>query len=383
MACWKIFTGLLIILASNGLYFEPVESYSAPFVGADAAVMIEGTTGEILYAKNLNKIRPPASTTKIMTAGLVLSKNNLLRSVQVSPKAGGVGESSMYLEAGQVLTVEDLVYGALLRSGNDACVALAEDLTGDERSFAQRMTLQAHLLGAFDTNFCNSNGLPHQEHLTTAQDLALITRWALANHDFARIVRTQEKVIPFSERGWKRYLKNTNKLLWEYPWADGVKTGTTKAAGCCLVASASKEGRQLIVVLLNSPSRFKEAKELLEYGFSQFELITGLKQGEQFIELPVEKGQSDKVSVIVKEDLSIVIPDKEKEKLAKVLKLNYFPLPPLAKGQVLGSLSLVYEGKPIKTIDLLAGETVLSANWLTRFKRRLEGWQNFSAFWQT
>lgn len=375
MAGWKKISIIFFLFAFNGLFLEPVESYSAPFVGADAAVMIEGATGEILYAKNPNKLRPPASTTKIMTAGLVLSTERLKGLVKVSQKAGSVGESSMYLEAGQVLSVEDLIYGALLPSGNDACVALAEALSGDEKSFAQRMTLQAHLLGAFNTNFCNSNGLPDQAHLTTALDLALITRWALTNRNFAKIVSTKEKVIPFPDRGWNRYLKNTNKLLWEYPWADGVKTGTTNAAGCCLVASATKEGRQLIVVLLNSPSRFQEAKELLEFGFSKFELVSLFKQGEQFIQLPVEKGQSDLVPVIIKEDMITVMPQGGRKKLEKILKLNYFPALPLEKGRVLGSLTLLYEGKPIKTTDLLAGATVLPANWHTRLNRKLEGWK--------
>lgn len=370
MVGWKSITILFLLLAVNVLFPKQAESYGAPQVGADAAVIIEGSTGDVLYAKNLNKVRPPASTTKIMTAGLALRTEGLNRLVKISLKAGSVDESTMYLEPGQVLTVEELVYGALLRSGNDACVALAEDLAGDESSFAQRMTLQAHLLGAFDTNFCNSNGLPAQEHLTTAQDLALITRWALANQDFARIVSTKEKVIPSRDSGWNRYLKNTNKLLWEYPWADGVKTGTTRAAGSCLVASASKVGRQLIVVLLDSPNRFKESKDLLEYGFSQFELVSILKSGEQFIEVPVENGQCNQVSVIAKDELNIVIPQGGKEKLVKLLKLNYLPQPPLEKGQILGSLTLVYEGKPIKTIELVAGERVLAANWLTRLTRK-------------
>ncbi len=186
---------------------------------------------------------------------LAIEQGDLRGIVTVSSRAAATEESSIHLVAGEQLTLEELLYGALLKSGNDACVAIGEHIGGTEAVFLHMMNTKALLLGARDSSFANTNGLPHKEHHSTALDLALITREALTNEDFNRIIKTKEKVISYHGRPRGRYLKNTNKLLWQYPWADGVKTGTTNAAGKCLVASATKDGRRLITVVLRSPDR--------------------------------------------------------------------------------------------------------------------------------
>ncbi|MDS1029068.1 D-alanyl-D-alanine carboxypeptidase family protein [Bacillota bacterium LX-D] len=236
-------------------------------VSAQAYLLMDAKTGQILLEKNAFEKRAPASTTKILTAIMALEQGGLERKVKVSPHAASIGESSIYLEPGEEISVLRLVQGALIKSGNDATVALAEYYCGSEELFSVLMNRKAKLLGAFNSNFKNPNGLPLKNHYTTAFDLAQMARYSLKNPIFKEIVSTKEMKIPYENKSWARYLKNTNKLLWKYPGADGIKTGTTREAGCCLVASATRGNRQLIAVVLHSFDRFGEAARLLDYGF--------------------------------------------------------------------------------------------------------------------
>lgn len=242
-----------------------------PGVSAASAVLMDAATGEILYGKQTDARRPPASTTKIMTAILGLELGRPDEIVTVSRKAAAVGEATLHLDPGEKIILYELITGALVRSGNDACVAIAEQISGSEEQFVQLMNKKALLLGAQNTNFVNTNGLPNKDHYSTAGDLALMARYGLQIPQFSSITRQKETDIHFLEPDVFMDLRNTNKLLWNYPYADGVKTGTTTAAGKCLVASASKEGRQLLVVVLNAPDRFGDAKKLLEWGFERSE----------------------------------------------------------------------------------------------------------------
>lgn len=235
-------------------------------VQASAAILLDAQSGEILFEKNAKVQRAPASTTKIMTAILAIEKGRLGDIATISTKAATVGEASLHLDPGDKLTVQELLHGALLKSGNDACVALAEAICYSEEEFVNLMNLKARVLGAENTTFMNTNGLPHQEHLSTAYDLALIARYAMNNPVFAEIVGKKQYTIHWLEPKRSMYLKNTNKLLWSYSWVTGVKTGTTNKAGKCLVAAGSYQGREMIVVILNSSDRFGEAKRLLAYG---------------------------------------------------------------------------------------------------------------------
>ncbi len=247
---------------------------SAPTVTADAAVLMDARTGKILYDKNAGQRRPPASTTKIMTTLLALEGGEPGQVVTVSHRAASVGEASLYLRAGEKLTLEELLYGAMLRSGNDACVAIAEHIAGTESNFVLLMNQKAKMIGANDTVFKNTNGLPAVGHYSTARDLAVITCYALKNPTFQKIVSTRGKMI--GEQG-ERYLNNTNRLLWSYAWADGVKTGTTNEAGHCLVASARRGDMQLISVVLHSDDRWADSVKLLDYGFDDFDRVRVLE----------------------------------------------------------------------------------------------------------
>lgn len=258
---------LSIIILGICLWLLPLPAWGHPKVTAEAAVLLDYQSGEILYSKNAYDSRPPASLTKVMTAILAIERQRDLNQVAtVSAQAAATGESRLNLYAGEQITLENLLYGALLKSGNDACVAIAETVAEDEDDFIWRMNLKALLLGCTATTFQNTNGLPNEAHLSCAYDLAVITRYALQNETFCQIV-----AMPYATVHWvgsrQVKIKNTNRLLQFYPGAIGVKTGTTDAAGQCLIASARRDDRCLIAVVLKSQNRFLDASNLLDYGF--------------------------------------------------------------------------------------------------------------------
>lgn len=238
---------------------------------AQAAILVNAKTGEVLYEKNADKQIYPASTTKMMTAILAIEKSKPFRIVTVSKRAAGEEGSSAELRAGDRVQMQDLLYGLMLPSGNDAAVAIAEHMDGSVEKFAQRMTKKAHEIGAVHTNFTNPNGLPDQRHYTTARDLATIARYAYKNSRFRKIVKTEQRDIRIANTGRIIDLYNTNELLGTMQGCDGIKTGTTSAAGQCLVASATRDGVSLIAVVMKvaDGKRWQEAQTLLEYGFAQ------------------------------------------------------------------------------------------------------------------
>lgn len=279
----------LCILSISTLSATSVYGANGPSgVSAAAAVLMDVTTGDVLFGKQADTRRPPASTTKIMTAILGLELGRPDEVVTISQKAAAVGEATLHLDPGEKITLYELITGALVRSGNDACVAIAEHIAGSEEQFVKLMNKKALALGAQNTNFENTNGLPRKEHYSTAKDLALMARHGLQIPQFASITRQKETEIHFLEPDVFMDLRNTNKLLWNYPYANGVKTGTTTAAGKCLVASATKEGRQLLAVVLNAPDRFGDAQKLLEWGFEETETVRLVDAG-QIAEFPSAK----------------------------------------------------------------------------------------------
>ncbi len=241
----------------------PANGAVLPAITAEAAVVMDLDTGQVLYGKGEHERRPPASLTKVMTGYLAGKQFQAQQWITVSETAASTGESSLNLKTGDVLTFDALLHGALMKSANDACVALAEYMAGTEKNFVQNMNLQACLLGCKDTNFCNSNGLPAEGHYSSAYDLALMTRAAMQNETFAAIVQKQQYMVHWQE-GRQLLVRNTNRLLREYPGA----IGTTNEAGQCLIAVAEKAGKRVIVVVLKSKNRFYDAVALLDYGLS-------------------------------------------------------------------------------------------------------------------
>lgn len=329
---------------------------NSPAVTADAAVVMDADTGMILYAKNLHQPRPIASTTKIMTALLAIECGDLQGMVTVSPRAAGVEGSSIYLRAGEKLTLEELLYGALMNSGNDACVAIAEHVAGREEIFVHWMNRKASLLGLKNTHFSNTNGLPHKEHLSSAYDLAVLTRHALNNPVFSRIVASRQHVIS-GPRG-QRHLSNTNQMLWSYKGANGVKTGTTSAAGHCLVSSACRDGRRLIAVVLHSDNRYADSIKLLDYGFNNYKNVAAVRSWEAVAEITVWDGVKPVAPVGCARDVVVTVPAKGPDVVEKIIVLNQGVKAPVKPGLVAGSLLIMVDGNPAAWEKMITLEQV-------------------------
>lgn len=241
---------------------------------AKSAIVMEKTSHRVLFEKSADLHLPMASTTKIVTALTVIQNSNLDEIVQIPKEACGIEGSSIYLREGEHLTVRELLYGLMLRSGNDCAHALAIHVSGSIEAFAQLMNKTANSLGCRDSNFVNPHGLHNDNHYTSARDLATITCCALANDDFQNIVST--KSVRISNEGFEydRVLVNKNKLLTRYDGADGVKTGFTKKAGRCFVGSATRNGMQVVVVVLNCGPMFEDTESMLNATFDNFKLET-------------------------------------------------------------------------------------------------------------
>lgn len=257
-----------------------------PVIQAKGAVLIDGKTGQLLWGKEADIPMPPASTSKILTAITILDTQDISQSTVVSARAAAVGESSMNLRTGEELTLEDLLWGALLHSGNDACYALGEWAGGSESFFVYLLNLKTAAMGGLNASLENTNGLPNDDHLISPYALALSARYALANSTFREMVSTKEK--RFGEGSSSRYYKNTNKLLWQDDSVIGVKTGTTNSAGACLVSAMEREGKLLIAVVFNSPDRYGESLKLLNYGLDNFEAKSYILQRELCGYIPVQ-----------------------------------------------------------------------------------------------
>jgi D-alanyl-D-alanine carboxypeptidase (penicillin-binding protein 5/6) len=319
-------------------------------ISAAAAVLMDVETGDILFGKQVDTRRPPASTTKIMTAILGLELGRPDEVVIVSQKAAAVGEATLHLDPGEKITLYELITGALVRSGNDACVAIAEHIVGSEEQFVKLMNKKALALGAQNTHFENTNGLPRKEHYSTAKDLALMARHGLQIPQFSSIIRQKETEIHFLEPDVFMDLKNTNKLLWNYPYANGVKTGTTTAAGKCLVASATKEGRQLVAVVLNAPDRFGDAKKLLEWGFEKTETVRVVDAG-QIAEFP---STNRSVQAFINNPIAVSIPKTERKNLQTRVVWEKTAYKSVSAGERLGRLEVWLGEQKLNSVPLLS-----------------------------
>lgn len=264
---------LLVMLITFAIFLATTTTIAwgntSPAIYAEAACLINAGTKQIIYEKQADIRMYPASTTKIMTLMVALKRGDLDSTVTVDADAAGCEGSSLYLNEGDKLTLRNLLEGMMLVSGNDAAEAAAKHIGGSRETFIEWMNNEAVKAGTSDTNFTNPHGLPDNNHYTTARDLALITASAYTVPGFALIVSSPEKIIRVSDES--RQVTNTNKLLWHYRGANGVKTGYTNAAGCCLVAAAKRDDVQLVAVILNSDERWEDAAKLLDYGFQEFE----------------------------------------------------------------------------------------------------------------
>ena len=316
-------------------------------VSAHSAILMDADTGQVLYEKNAQEKSLIASTTKIMTALVVLEQGELDETVCIPAEAVGIEGSSMYLKAGEELTVRQLLYGMMLSSGNDAAVALALHTDGSIEAFAQRMNEKTQALGLKHTSFSNPNGLDSEENYSTAQDLAKITQAALNTPGFIEIVSA--KTIQCGAH----YLVNHNKLLWQYDGALGVKTGYTKKAGRILVGAAEQKGRRLISVTINAPDDWQDHKAMLDEGFSHYQLQTVLTLGQQVGALPIMSGAVPTVPVVSAKELTAYLLPEEQARITVGLPL--FAYAPVEAGKEVGTAQVWLGEKQLGTVPVMTG----------------------------
>lgn len=366
---------LLALVCSLAVWLAALPAVAAPpEIKAQAAVLLDAKTGEVLYDKKMHERHAPASTTKIMTALLALESGRLGERTKVSLRAAATRGSSMYLYAGQNLTLDELVTGLLMRSGNDAAVAIAEHLAGSVETFVERMNQRAAAIGAVDTHFRNPHGLTAPGHYSTAYDLAWIARVALTNPAFAAIVSTKETKMEWQDRRGREKdisLRNTNRLLWMFEEADGVKTGTTNEAGPCLVASATRGNHKLIAVVLHDHSRWYDSMQLLKYGFDNFDLFDFADRGDVLAILPVEHGLSPSVDAVVADPAAMVVRAADYPGVSVEVDLPEKVKAPVYQGQKLGEIVFFIDEKAVKTVDIVAARDISERTLIKSFLRSL------------
>jgi len=355
-----IFLVFLIFFFQAGLLFAQEDDLT---ITAFSGVLVDGETGRILWEKNSNTKRPMASTTKMMTAVLAIENVSLNDVVTTSTLAADAGEAEMYLSPGEKITVERILYGVLLKSGNDAAVALAEHVGGSVEGFMKMMNEKAEILGAKRTHFLNPTGLEQEGHYSTAGDLALIARYCLQNEKFAEIVATKEHTVPWPNNPYPRTFINHNKLLLKYDYVDGVKTGYTKKAGYCLVASVTKGKKRLISVVLNAPTSkncYEDSKKILDFGLKEFERKKIVRKGDSFRLMPLPTWK-DELNLVAEEDL-LLLTGKEPDGLKKIILVKYPDLP-VFKGQKIGEIKVVSDQVELGKVNLVADKNIFASGF--------------------
>ena len=360
---------LLALLVSVTVLSMPsaAETVELP---AKAAVLMEYSTGEVLFEKNAHEKRPCASITKVMTLLLVFEaiENGVLRYEDIltaSAHASGMGGSDIWLKEGERMSVDDLIKACVVMSANDAAVVLAEAISGTEDAFVQRMNERAAQLGMTDTVFKNCNGLDEEGHLTSAYDVALMSR-ALMAHE--RIFDYTLIWIDYVRNG-ETQLVNTNKLIRTYSGIKGLKTGTTSAAGSCITACAERSGMQLIGVILgadNTNDRFSAASSLLDYGFSNWKIA--VPECPALPILPVENGMTDSVTIKAGELSGVLVPAFGEETLKAELVLPESVRAPVEVGQAVGSIRVTLNGETVEEIPVTAVEHAQAVTFSSAFR---------------
>ena len=376
----KLFIWLFI-----GLSLFPLSVYAEELTDTSlaansrSAILIENTTGKVLFEKNADEKVAIASLTKMMSQIIILEqieagKLTWDEMVKVSANAAGYGGTQIYLQPGEEMSVEDLFKGVSMASANDAVVALAERVAGSEDEFVKMMMAKANELGLKNTNFVNPTGLDEENHYSTARDLALIAQELL----------THEKILEFSslyedylreDTANKFWLVNTNKLIRTYQGADGLKTGFTDAAMYCMAVTAKRDGMRLIAIVLGeevSKTRNSETTALLDYGFNTYQ-VDIIKTKDQVVdELEIEQGNIDKVDVVVKEEISILRKKSEQAKeYQEKIVLSSVKLP-IKKGSVVGKLELFDQEQLVGSYDLTVNQEVKKKNFLSMFWENLK-----------
>lgn len=352
----------LTVIAAAALTMSALAAPVPPEVAAPSAILVERSSGTVLFEKNSHEKLAPASVTKVMTMLLTIEavergQISLEDEVVTSDHAASMGGSQIYLEPGERMSLHEMLKSIAVSSANDACVAVAEHIAGSEATFVSMMNDRAAQLGMKDTHFVNCCGLDSDEHYTTAYDISLMSR-ELLKHD---MIRQYTTIWMDTVRNGEFGLSNTNKLVRFYDGTTGVKTGFTTKAGYCISASAERDGMELIAVIMKSdtsPHRNADASGLLNYGFANYAVV-GLGEGENGTEpIPVTLGHADSVAVELAENAQVLIEKAQAARVEKQLVLAESLEAPVEKGQKVGTLVFTLNGQQIAEVPVVAAESV-------------------------
>lgn len=345
MKCVKILSVFFVFLFVFNLKVFAISDTSS------ASVILNADTLEIIYQNNSNSKRSMASTTKIMTGLLLAESGRLEEIICITAEMVAVEGSAMGLRAGDYISGRDLLYGLMLMSGNDAANATAHFLAGNNENFAKMMNDKAKLLGLSSTNFVTPSGLDSEEHYTTAYDLAVLSAYALKNEEFAKAVSSKTANVRFGNPMVKYTIKNHNRLLKEYDGCIGVKTGFTKKSGRCLVSAAKRGSATIVVVTLNDPNDWRDHKSMLDYGF---EALTEKEFTKNDIPRSITVfGAEEKSAKITIDSIAVSVLKENIDKLTVSVKTPKFIFAPISKGETVGRMEILYNGKIIAKTDII------------------------------
>lgn len=369
----KILASLLaVMLVFSIIYADAAELE----LNGKSFILIECDTGKVLYEHNADERLAPASVTKVMTMLLVMEaieRGEITYDtvVTASERAKSMGGSTIFLDSGEQITIDDLLKGIAVASGNDACVAVAEHLSGSVEQFVAVMNNRAKELGMVNTNFVTCNGLDADEHYSSARDIAIMSRELLKHEDIFRYTTIWMDTL----RGGKFQLANTNKLIRFYAGANGLKTGSTSKAKNCISATAKRDNLQLCAVVLGSDTsqlRFNAASTLLNYGFNNF-VLSGMKKGEEAGEVTVKKGDAAKIKAVLEDDCMCVTEKSAADKIEKTLNLAESVAAPVKKGDKLGEIIINSAGEE-RRVNIVAESDVEKISFGKMYMKVLKNW---------
>ena len=371
------------------LAFFSISSFadvSSSDITAPSAILIDADTGDILFEKNAHDIMYPASTTKIMTAILTLENTELNDKVVIDKDTPFTDGNRIYVIEGEVFTIEQLLYALMVESANDAAVALAKHIAGSVEEFSKLMNQRAGELGALNTNFVNPNGLPNEEHVSTAYDLAMIAKHAMTLPKFRELAKTvRYQIPPTNKQVETRYLKTSNRLLWgvgsrnkilyrgkwieiKYDVIEGIKTGYTLQAQQCLVSTASKNNHRFISVVLKAQGTniYTDTRTLIDYGLEDFKFVKIVDQTKKITTVEVINGEEKQVDLVTEKQLYKVLPrDFQMKPLESVLEVNETINAPIEKGELLGKIIYKIDNMVLGEVNLVAEKSISSKDAVT------------------
>ena len=370
---------IMVIMSLSTTAFADDKKVQGPInISSKTAILMDVGSGQILFEKNPHEKLPPASVTKVMTMLLIVEaldsgKIKLDDEVQISERASEMGGSQIFLEPGETQKVDDLLKGIAVASANDACVAMAEYVGGSEEEFVAMMNNKAKQLGMNDTNFSNTNGLPIENHYTSAHDIAIMSRELLKHDKITKYLTTWMDQIVVGKKKTTIGLANTNKMIKHYQGATGVKTGFTQEAKYCLSASAKRGETHLVAVTLGAPTtqeRFKDSSSLLSYGFANYESVKLCSKSDKIATL--NKADDNKVNLVAKDDLTALIKKGESKDFTKKIDVSKNIDLPVKKGTKLGTISIYKGDKQVGKIDLINEKDINKASYFKMFERVID-----------